>query len=407
MSTLGWMSVSRMTRRAPTRGRSSRRLAKYKIQPMLESLEEMVLLSPASSMIGGDSVQMEDSTGNLSATASTPVTTAPQTLTIGNPANNTVLTNFQNQPLSPPLQLFDPTLGTLTAVTVTHAAILQSRITSTNLSVSSGTTITANLNGNYVINGLNQTIANTVTAPSQSITVPAFNPSNPSVSTATFLPLLATDPTPPTPPTSVTFTDPASLQFYTASANRTSVTPTMTANGFASASAANGNNRTTAITSASATITVSYTYTPAPCPTISRISRIGVHNQTTQLIVAFSGTVNPTLAENVNNYSIIASDGTKIAVVSAVYDATTNSVTLTPAKKLNAHYTFTLSATLPCTTVMTVLVPFGGKPTLIGFVNHRGQFVPITNGVIGKPTSSGGGSSDPTRHVVNPRLRHR
>ncbi|MBV8229352.1 MAG: choice-of-anchor E domain-containing protein, partial [Planctomycetaceae bacterium] len=178
---------------------------------MLESLEEMVLLSPGSSMIGGDSVQMEDSTGNLSATASTPVTTAPQTLTIGNPANNTVLTNFQNQPLSPPLQLFDPTLGTLTAVTVTHAAILQSRITSTNLSVSSGTTITANLSGNYAINGLNQTIANTVTAPSQSIAVPAFNPSNPSASTAVFLPLLATDPTPPTPPTSVTFTDPSSL----------------------------------------------------------------------------------------------------------------------------------------------------------------------------------------------------
>ncbi|MBV8316042.1 MAG: choice-of-anchor E domain-containing protein [Planctomycetaceae bacterium] len=377
---------------------------------MLESLEEMVLLSPGSPVIGGASVQMEDSTGNMSATASTPVTTAPQTLTIGNPANNTVLTNFQNQPLAPALQLFDPTLGTLTAVTVTHAVVLKSLITSTNLSQSSGTTITANLNGNYEIDGLNQTIPpippQTVTAPSQSITVPAFNPSNPSASTATFQPLLATDPTPPTPPTSVTFTDPASLQFYTASASQTSITPTMTANGFASASAANGNNRTTSITSASATITVSYTYTPATCA-ITRISRIGVHNQTTQLIVAFSGTVNPTLAENVNNYSIIASDGTKIAVVSAVYDATTNSVTLTPAKKLNAHYTFTLSATLPCTTVMTVLVPFGGKPTLIGFVNHRGQFVPITNGVIGKPTSSGGGSSDPTRHVVNPRLRHR
>ena len=159
------------------------------------------------------------------------MTTAPQTLTIGNPANNTVLTNFQNQPLAPALQLFDPTLGTLTAVTETHAAVLQSRITATNLSQSSGTTITANLNGNYAINGLNQTIAMTVTAPSQSITVPAFDPSNPSASTATFQPLLATDPTPPTPPTSVTFTDPASLQFFTASANRTSITPTMTANG--------------------------------------------------------------------------------------------------------------------------------------------------------------------------------
>ena len=66
----------------------------------------------------------------------------------------------------------------------------------------------------------------------------------------------------------LTLTDPASLQFFTASANRTSITPTITANGFASASAANGNNSTTATTSASATITVSYTYIPA-----ARLSR--------------------------------------------------------------------------------------------------------------------------------------
>ncbi len=374
---------------------------------MLESLEEMVLLSPGHSVIGDASVQLEDSTSNVIATASTPVTAAPQTLSIGDPANDTVRTNFQNQPLAPALQLFDPALGTLTAVTVTRAAVLQSRIMSTNLSENSGTTITANLNGNYTIDGLNQTIARTVTAPSQSITVPAFDPSNPSVSTATFQPLLATDPTPPTPPTSVTFTDPASLQFYTATANRTSITPTMTANGFASASAANGNNSTNAITSASATITVSFTYIPAPCPTISRISRIGVHSQATQLILAFSGTVNPTLAQNVNNYSVITSNGVKLGILSAVYDPATNSVTLTPATKLNAHLTFTLAATLPCPNDGSVVVPFGGKQTLIGFFNHRGQFVPITNGVIGRPTSSGSGSSGLIHRVVNSRLRHR
>ncbi len=335
------------------------------------------------------------------------MTTAPQTLTIGNPANNTVLTNFQNQPLTPSLLLFDPTLGTLTAVTETHSAVLQSRITATNLSQSSGTIITANLNGNYAINGLNQTIAMTVTAPSQSIAVPAFDPSNPSASTAIFQPLLATDPTPPSPPTSVTFTDPASLQFFTASADRTSITATMTANGFGSASAPNGNLSTIIITSASATITVSYTYIPAPCPTISRISRTGVHNQATQLIITFSGTVNPTLAQNVNNYSIIASNGVKLGILSAVFNPATNSVTLTPATKLNAHFIYTLAATLPCANDGSTVVPFGGKPTLIGFFNHRGQFVPITNGVIGKPTSSGSGSSGLTHHVVNPRLRHR
>ena len=77
------------------------------------------------------------------------------------------------------------------------------------------------------------------------------------------------------------------------------------------------------------------------------ISRIGVHKQPTQLIVAFSGTVNPILAQNVNNYSIIASNGVKIGILSAVFNPATNSVTLTPATKLNPHLKFQLSRHAP------------------------------------------------------------
>ena len=170
MSTLGWMSVSRMTRCAPTWGRAPRRPAKYKIQPMLESLEEMVLLSPGSPVINGASVQLDDSTGNVSATASTEVTTAPQTLTIRNQPNDTAD--------EPPEPAAGPGLATVRPV-AGHAdrgdgdprrCSSRARSRRRTSAQSSGTTITANLNGNYVINGLNQTIARTVTAPSQSIT---------------------------------------------------------------------------------------------------------------------------------------------------------------------------------------------------------------------------------------------
>ncbi len=508
MSALGWMFVGLLTRLAPTRGRGSRRLAKNKVVPRMESLEEISLLSPGCPVISGfvfldenspnplntdngfldpgekgipgASVALLDSTGKAIGTTSTaadgsysfvstngqpanpnpaPVTTSTQTLTIGNPAQNTVLTNFSNQPLSPPLTLFDPTLGTLIGVTVSHAAILQSNITTTNLSTTSATTITAMVSGNYTISGLNAMISGSASAQDVIPNVPPFPDPG---STVTFPPLQANDAPPP-----LTFTDPASLAFFTSAPGRTTITPLMTANGLGTASAPGGNLSTTVTTSASATVNVSYTYIPpnnclqpgdytieqtpevpnvingkesqnnttvfppngppqmltvnlgtddsihndfaklSPnlCPTISSLQRVGVHNQSTQLILAFDGPVNPNLVRNLNNYSVITSTGQKIAIVSAVFDATTNSVVLTPAVPLNAHLHFRLSVTLPCPSGPSQLVPFGGKPTLIGFFNHQGQFVPITNGVIGVPSGTGTGTLG--RHVVRAPRRHR
>jgi hypothetical protein len=113
---------------------------------------------------------------------------------------------------------------------------------------------------------------------------------------------------------------------------------------------------------------------------VASVGRIGLHHQPTQIVVTFNGVVNPTLAENPDNYSVITSTGERIRIKSATYNPATNAVTLIPAMRLNVHLHFRLSVMLPCPPGMptsTVIVPFGGKMSLIGFHNHLGEFVVV------------------------------
>ena len=196
--------------------------------------------------------------------------------------------------------------------------------------------------------------------------------------TVTFPPLVLTD------SSTTTFTDPASLAFFTSAADRSSITLTMTATASAAAAAPNGNLLTTASSSASSTVTVTYSYMPV-CPTVSGIGRIGVHHQHTKLVVTLSGPVDTTKADNPDNYSVMTRSGKTIPIKSATFNPATNSVTLVPERRLNVHYHFDLSLVIPCAneqTPQTVLVPFGGKRSLIGFHNHRGEFVSVQHGKI-------------------------
>jgi hypothetical protein len=294
------------------------------------------------------------------------------------------LTSFTNLPLSPALSLFDPLLGTLQSVEVSHSATIQSNVTSQNLSPSSSTDITATFAGSYEIAGLNQPI----TQPTRTLTsqpMPAGVFGSPT-DTVIFPPLVLTDSS-----TSV-FTDTASLAFFTASAGRSSIDLTMSATATASASAPNGNLLTTTETSATSAVTIVYTYVPV-CPTVAGIGRIGVHHQPTQLVVTFDGPVDPSKAADPSNYKVITRTGNVIPIESATYHAATNSVTLTPARRLNVHHHFLLSVVLPCpneVTGETVVIPFGGKRSLIGITNHHGQFVPVKNGRIVRTSSKGG-----------------
>jgi len=388
MSAVGWIWLRRLFQIALNwetwrRARSPR---KRKTIPSFEPLEAMALLSTGVTMMSGAAEHLAHSRNHRLVRHVTnphvlptdqmnsdqaPVSSPAQAVSIGS-----TTTNFANEPLSPPLNLFDPSLGTLLSVTVGHTATIQSNVTSQNLSPSSATVITATFSGSYQIDGLNQPISQpTKTLTSQPMPAGPFGSGT---DTVTFPPLLLTD------SSTTTFTDPASLAFFTSSSGRSTTTLTMNATAVATASAPNGNLLTTAQSSASAAVNVTYTYLPV-CPTVAGIGRIGVHHQRTLLVVTFDGLVNPTEAENPRNYSVIRPSGKTIRIKSADYNPATDSVTLRVADRLNVHDHFRLSVVLPCPneqTGNTVVVPFGGKRSLIGFHNHRGEFVSVQNGKI-------------------------
>jgi hypothetical protein len=301
----------------------------------------------------------------------TPVTTPAQSLSLASTP-----TNFTGQPLAPALNLFDASVGKLESVSISHSATIESNITSQNLSPTSPTVITATMSGSYQIDGLSQPISQP-TRMTSSAPTPA-GPFGSGTDTVVFPPMVLSD------SATETLTDTASLAFFTSSAGRTAVTVTMNATANATASAPNGNLLTTAESTAASTVDVAYTYLPA-CPTVAGIGRIGLHHQPTKLVVTFDGPVDPAKADDTGNYAVIKNSGEKIAIKSAEFDPATNSVTLVPAVRLNVHYHFRLSVVLPCPneqTGETVVVPFGGKGSLIGFQNHRGEFVTVKNGRI-------------------------
>jgi hypothetical protein len=403
MSAVGWMWLRRFVRSALTwesrpRTHSQRRV---KTIPGLERLEAMALLSTGTHMMSAAEGHVDHSSNHAIvskitepqvwstddvSSVQTPVTTPTQTVTLGQ-----TLTSFMNEPLSPDVNLFNPALGTLLSVTVGHTATIQSNITSQNLSVSSPTTIIAALAASYQIDGLNQAISQpTTTVSSQPMPAGVFGSGT---DTVTFPPIVIAN------SSTTTFTDATSLAFFTSSSNRTSVTLTMNTTAAASASAPNGNLLTIPQTSASSAVTVSYTYLPptppppTPCPTVAGVGRIGVHHQRTELVVTFSGVVDPAKADNPANYSVISRSGNTIPIKSASFNPATNAVTLIPVHWLNVHYQYKLSLVIPCANEpnpQTVVIPFGSKFDLIGFHNKRGEFVSVQNGRVSGLTNRSG-----------------
>ena len=496
MTALGWITGGLRRPFVSRQVREPRRAAKMKARPQLETLETIELLSAACPVISGHvfldentnptltnngildpgekrfpnaQVELLDATGKLVATATTdqngfyaftgvsnsapqtPVTVT-QTLTIGDVNNNQVLTNF-NQPLSPNLQLFNPSLGTLTSVNVTADVSFKSVFTYTNTSTKSPAIFTAaivpknaaNPDGTtYTLSGIpGATITGTPSGstPPGGIVVPAADPNVPPVPFQ--FPVQVTD------HRVANITDPATLAQYTASPSQSTLTGTMAAVAKATSSASDGNKASAVMTSASSVVTVTFTYVPtlpcltagkytvvqtpevssvidgkesqngvvlppngsppgvgtpqsipvtlvnadSPnndfaklvptplCPVVGGLVRFGVHHQQTQLVLSFIGTVDPTQANTPGNYSVVTPQGQRIPIVSATFDATTNSVTLVPARRLNAHYHFTLSVKLPCNNGTEITVPFGGKATLGGFTNEaHNHFFKFVNG---------------------------
>ncbi len=85
--------------------------------------------------------------------------------------------------------------------------------------------------------------------------------------------------------------------------------------------------------------------TPAtPPPQVVNVYRLGIHHQLTSFVVQFSAAVDPVSASNPANYRLVPISRTgqvaakPITIVSAVYNASTHAVTLTPSPDhLNIH----------------------------------------------------------------------
>jgi hypothetical protein len=102
---------------------------------------------------------------------------------------------------------------------------------------------------------------------------------------------------------------------------------------------------------------IAVTSTPATTALqVVTTQRIGVGKQPNSIVLTFGADLNPTSAEDAANYSLFLVKSrphshtpkeTRVSIKSAVYDATTMTVTLTPAKKLKktGEYSLTVSGT--------------------------------------------------------------
>ncbi len=78
-------------------------------------------------------------------------------------------------------------------------------------------------------------------------------------------------------------------------------------------------------------------------PQVTSMKRYGFHLQPTYVLLSFNGPLDPTSAQNPENYQILGPNGHQIAVASAIYDPATDTVTLVPAERLNIHQSFLLT----------------------------------------------------------------
>ncbi len=90
-------------------------------------------------------------------------------------------------------------------------------------------------------------------------------------------------------------------------------------------------------------------FPPGDGPHVTNVQRFGFHAQPTTLVLRFNEALDPTRAQNVDNYRIVGPNGVPVAITSAVYDATADTVTLFPKTRLDLHkiYTLTVNGTGP------------------------------------------------------------
>jgi hypothetical protein len=77
-------------------------------------------------------------------------------------------------------------------------------------------------------------------------------------------------------------------------------------------------------------------------PTVVTGLRSGVHTQSTSLVIFFSQPMGVASVQDVNNYILLGQRSGRDPIVSALYDAATQSVTLQPKRRLKLHFDYFL-----------------------------------------------------------------
>jgi uncharacterized membrane protein/transglutaminase-like putative cysteine protease len=84
------------------------------------------------------------------------------------------------------------------------------------------------------------------------------------------------------------------------------------------------------------------THRPTDGPVIGKVQRFGYHMRPTALQLSFSESLDPASAQNVANYVLTDFHGRDVGIASAVYDSSTDSVTLHPAARLKVREIYRL-----------------------------------------------------------------
>ena len=78
-------------------------------------------------------------------------------------------------------------------------------------------------------------------------------------------------------------------------------------------------------------------------PQVALVQRFGYHSQPTYLVVTFNGPLDPSPGQHASNYVLVGSNGKRIKVKSAIYDASTDAVTLSLSQRLSLPKTYRLT----------------------------------------------------------------
>ena len=153
-------------------------------------------------------------------------------------------------------------------------------------------------------------------------------------------------------------------------------------------------------------VTEVWTSFPAPPPTVVNLQRFGYHFRPTSIVLTFSEPMDPSRAEALGNYTLVApghGHSRVIPLKAAKYNGTAQTVTLFPSQLLNLHLVYQIT--------VNGMAPLGLTNTSGVLLDGRGNGQPGTNFVAILPPprlpdhGQRHGAAGPDEHLGRPARR--